>query len=1078
MATTSPGGPTRKPAEPAAAGKGLPPLFSYIWQNSRRQQVVILLVVLASLPFYFLSLDLPRSIVNDAIQGRAFQHGITEAPLFAFNLALPAFLGGGSLHYPGMTFSRIAYLMVLSSVFMLLVLINGAFRYVINMQKGKLGEDLLRRLRLDLFNLLLRFRPEAVRNVRSAEVATIIRDEVEPIGGFVGDAYIQPAFLGSQALTALGFILLQSPLLGLLAAAMVLVQGAVIPRLRREQLRLGRQRQARSRSLAGHIGEIVDGIGEVSNHGTAAYERQKVTGLLDELFWIRYRLYGRKFMVKFINSVLAQVTPFLFYALGGYFALRGSLDIGQLVAVIAAYRDLPPPIKELIDWDQQRQDVEVKYEQILEQFSLAELPELAGETPDLAAGGAIAIEALRVRAPSGDVLLDNANLVLPLGAHVLLTGSRGEGFVTLAQLLARRLTEFDGNVRLAGQDLAAFSPGWIGQNLGYLGPDFVIFGRSIRENIVYGLRGAPIGQDLPLPADQGDRQPGHGPGPHGEGEAAAPSIDLRRAGAADAGELDDMIIALLREIGLADAIYGFGLSRKFDAEPDRDLAQRLIDCRRRLVRELEETHLADLIEPFDPGRFNRYATIGENLFFGVPVAEGAIEILIEDPEIAALLAEGGLDDSLVALGLKVAATMVEIFSQISSDHAVFERFSFISSSELPRFAEIASRAGTRGAGALAYPECRSLLLLALHYIETRHRLGLLTAPLAEEIVRTRGRIMALDPARFAGMLEFHAPDRLCPAAPLRDNLLFGRIDHAMAHAEERIMVTLHKVVHDCGLDRIIYQLGLNQEAGPGGRLLLAAHRCALALARCLVKRPRILILDQLDLMFPEGQRATILEMVRRRMEGRTLIVAMRDAPPRDPFDVVVTTRGSRIESVSKPSAPLAVQETAPEAPIEELAEIQALRDVPMFAALDTPRLKLIAFTCERISFEQDQILFRQGDLADAAYIILSGTVDAFIELAGERLLLSTTGRHSIVGEMGLISGAPRSATVVATTEVAALKIAKDIFLNLLAELPSVALVVMRDQVRRLVIAEERLTRLLQHPSTSSRNPASSGNHRP
>lgn len=1066
MATTSSGGSARKSSEPAAAGKGLPPLFSYIWQNSRRQQIVILIIVLASLPFYFLSLDLPRSIVNDAIQGRAFQHGITEAPLFAFNLALPAFLGGGTLHYPGMTFSRIAYLMVLSCVFMLLVLINGAFRYVINMQKGKLGEDLLRRLRLDLFNLLLRFRPEAVRNVRSAEVATIIRDEVEPIGGFVGDAYIQPAFLGSQALTALGFILLQSPLLGLLAAAMVLVQGAVIPRLRREQLRLGRQRQARSRSLAGHIGEIVDGIGEVSNHGTAAYERQKISGLLDELFWIRYRLYGRKFMVKFINSVLAQVTPFLFYALGGYFALRGSLDIGQLVAVIAAYRDLPPPIKELIDWDQQRQDVEVKYEQILEQFSLAELPEFAGEAPDLAAGSTIAIEALRVRAPSGDVLLDNANLVLPLGAHVLLTGSRGEGFVTLAQLLARRLTEFDGRVRLAGQDLAAFSPGWIGESLGYLGPDCAVFGRSLRENIVYSLRSPPVKQDPPL-ADRGSHLPGHGPGTHGEAETAAPTIDLRRAGAANAGELDDMIVTLLREIGLADAIYGFGLSRKFDAEPDSDLAQRLIDCRRRLVQELEETHLADLIEPFDPARFNRYATIGENLFFGVPVAEGAIETLIEDTEIAALLAEGRLDDSLIALGLKVAATMVEIFSQISSDHAVFERFSFISSSDLPRFAEIASRAGTRGTGALAHPERRSLLLLALHYVETRHRLGLLTGALAEEIVRARGRIMALDPARFARMLEFHAPDRLCPAAPLRDNLLFGRIDHAMAHAEERVMVTLRKVVHDCGLEPVIYQLGLDQKAGPGGRLLSATHRCALALARCLIKRPKILILDQLDLMFPEGERATILEVAKRRMAGRTLIVAMRDTTVRDSFDIVVTTRGNRIESVSKPSAPSTVEEAGPETPTEELAEIQALRDVPMFAALDTPRLKLIAFTCERISFEKDQVLFRQGDIADAAYIILSGTADAFMELADERLHLSSTERHSIIGEMGLISGAPRSATIVAATEITALKIEKDIFLNLIVELPSVALVVMRDQVRRLILAEERLTRLLQREPTSS-----------
>lgn len=1022
--------------EPAAHGRSLPPLFVYIWRNSRRQQIVILVVVLLSLPFYFLSLDLPRSIVNDAIQGRAFQHGVTEAPLFAFDLALPAFLGSGRLSHAGIPFSRISYLMVLSSVFMLLVLVNGAFRYVINMRKGKLGEELLRRLRLDLFNLLLRFRPEALRTMRSAEVATIIRDEVEPIGGFVGDAYIQPAFLGSQALTALGFILLQSPLLGLLAAAMVLVQGLIIPRLRREQLRLGRQRQARSRSLAGHVGEIVDGMGEVSNHGTAAYERQKIIGILDELFWIRYRLYGRKFMVKFINSVLAQVTPFLFYALGGYFALRGSLDIGQLVAVIAAYRDLPPPIKELIDWDQQRQDVEVKYEQILEQFSLAELPRPADAVPDLASGGTIAVESLRVNAPSGDVLLDNANLALPLGTHVLLTGSRGEGFITLAQVLARRLTEFSGRVRLAGQDIAALPTGWVGENLGYVGPDCSIFGRSLRDNIVYSLLSQPAGTSTAF-------------------------LDLDRAGAADSRELDDLIVSLLSEIGLADAVYGFGLARKFAAEPDPELAQRLIACRRQLIRELEATHLAELIEPFDPASFNPYATIGENLFFGVPAGEGAIEALIDDPQIAALLAEQELDRSLATLGLKISATMVEIFSQISPDHIVFERFSFVSSSDLPHFAEIAARAGTRGIGTLAPAERKTLLVLALNYIETRHWLGLLTDALAEAIVRTRARIMALDPARLARRLEFYAPHRLCPAAPLRDNLLFGRIDHAMAGAEERVMAALRKTVRDCGLEPIIYRLGLEQEAGPGGRLLLPAHKCALALARCLIKRPKILILDQPDLMFPEGQRAAILEMARRRMAGCTLIVATRDDTVRNAFDVVISTRGNRIESVTRTSAPAAPREAPPETSVEELPEIQALRDVPMFAPLDTPRLKLIAFTCERMSFARGQILFRQGDVADAAYVILSGTADVFMEHAGKRFHLSTTERHSITGEMGLISGSPRSATVVAATDLVTLKIGKDIFVNLLAELPSVALVVMRNQVKRLGLAEGRLTRLMQ-----------------
>ena len=59
---------------------------------------------------------------------------------------------------------------------------------------------------------------------------------------------------------------------------------------------------------------------------------------------------------------------------------------GQLIAVIAAYKDLPGPLKELIDWDQARQDVQVKYAQVVEQFSIDRLVDpsiqaLSGEPP-------------------------------------------------------------------------------------------------------------------------------------------------------------------------------------------------------------------------------------------------------------------------------------------------------------------------------------------------------------------------------------------------------------------------------------------------------------------------------------------------------------------------------------------------------------------------------------------------------------------------------------------------------------------------------------------------------------------------
>ena len=62
------------------------------------------------------------------------------------------------------------------------------------------------------------------------------------------------------------------------------------------------------------------------------------------------------------------MTPFIFYLMGGLLAFAGQVDLGSIVAVINAYKDLPGPVKELIDWDQQRQDVQIKYEQVVEQF--------------------------------------------------------------------------------------------------------------------------------------------------------------------------------------------------------------------------------------------------------------------------------------------------------------------------------------------------------------------------------------------------------------------------------------------------------------------------------------------------------------------------------------------------------------------------------------------------------------------------------------------------------------------------------------------------------------------------------------
>ncbi|MDF2688484.1 MAG: multidrug transporter ATP-binding protein, partial [Microvirga sp.] len=447
--------------------------------------MIICAVVLASLPFYFMSLDLPRQIVNQAIQGEAFREGNPTAPFLNLSFDWPGWLGGGTWEiFEGFQVGRVGLLMGLSFIFLFFVIVNGAFKYWINVSKGVLGERMLRRMRFDLFAMVLRFTPDALRTVKSSETATIIKDEVEPIGGFIGDAFITPVFLGTQAITALVFIMVQNMWLGLIALSVIAVQFTIIPRLRRELLRLGKQRQLASRQLAGRIAEVLDGIEVVHVHNAYGWERAEIGHRLFDLFSIRLKIYNRKFFVKTLNNFLAQLTPFFFYAIGGYFALRGTLDIGQLVAVIAAYRELPPPLKELIDWDQQRLDVQVKYDQVTQHFAedrlgpLIEMREAAEADQPLV--GALVGEEIRVAGPHGDLILEGGAFAVELPANVALISNGGAAASLLARILARRSLEFSGRIRIGERDLTQLPASVTGRRIAYAGVDPILFPGSIR----------------------------------------------------------------------------------------------------------------------------------------------------------------------------------------------------------------------------------------------------------------------------------------------------------------------------------------------------------------------------------------------------------------------------------------------------------------------------------------------------------------------------------------------------------------------------------------------------------------------
>jgi len=883
-------------------------LFRYVWRHTKREQFGILIIIVLAQIFYFLSLNIPKTIVNEAIQGRSFPkdaagkvvEGATTN-FFAINVPIPGFISDvGSIRlFDGVPLEQIPYLIALSLLFLAMVIINGQFKLNINTNKGRMGERMLRRLRYELFDRVMRFPQGHFRKVKQAEIATMVKDEVEPLGGFIGDAFVQPVFLGGQAATALFFIVTQSFWLGMVAVGVLAIQIGIIPKLRKRVLVLGKERQLTARQLAGRIAEAVDGSADIHANATSNYERADIAHRLGRIFQIRFELYKRKFTVKFLNNLLAQTTPFLFYLIGGYLAIMGQLDIGGLVAVIAAYKDLPPPIKELIDWDQQRQDVQIKYEQVIEQFTPDGMldPELQAPLPEAPPplAGKLALAGVSVFDETHK-LLDGASFALDTDKHIAVVGPPGGGKEAVALMLARLVHPASGQVKIGERDLDALPEIATGARTGYAGADTYLFPVSVRENVLYGLKHQ---ERKPVEYDEdGERlrerfvaEAKRSGNPLFD--VNAEWIDYESVGVSGPEEMDQRILDMLPLVELEDDIYRMGLRGTIDPDAQPKVAAAIMKARAELHLRLSDPQIASLIEPFDREHYVRNMSVAENLLFGTAAdADFVPERLAQNKLVLKVLADEGLTDDFLAMGREIAETMVELFADLPPGHPFFEQFSFIAAEDLPEFRVMVARiAGKGGAENVSAEDRARLMALPFPYIEARHRLGLVDEDMQARLLKARA---ALSEALPEGVVEVYDRGKYNRAATIQDNILFGRLAYGQAQASERIGALISEVLDKLEMRRTVVGVGLDFNVGNAGKRLNAAQRQKIGLVRALVKQPDLLVVNDATAVLDGGAQTRLMAAILKLREGRSVIWILSRPALAQHFDMVLALREGRV----------------------------------------------------------------------------------------------------------------------------------------------------------------------------------------
>ncbi len=855
-------------------------VFGFIYRHSRKQQIFVLTLTLISFPFLYYSLELPKLIINEAIAGEDFPKALL-----------------------GVSLEQVPYLFALCGIFLALVFINGGFKYYINVYRGQLGERMLRRLRYELYSRVLRFRLPRFKKTSSGEIIPMITGEVEPIGGFVGDAFALPAFQGGTLLVYLVFIFVQDPVLGAASIALYPLQGYLIPRLQKRVNQLGKERVRTVRRLSEKVGETVAGSPEIHAHGTANLHLAEVSDQLGTIFDIRYEIFRRKFFIKFLNNFLNQLTPFFFYSIGGYLVLQGSLSFGALVAVLAAYKDLSSPWRELLNYYQRVEDVRIKYAQVVEQFQPEDIMSTEQLTANERLEGPLPRELVLSNVgfaeDDGVAILEGLSCSLPTDRHIGVLGGNASGKDELMLLLGRLLVPTTGRIRLGELNYAELPESIIGERLTYVGPSSFMFTDTLRANLYYGLKHRPVrqvdyeGDDLEWRRKRIAEALASG---NTDQDVRADWIDYAAAGVEGPHELQTKAVEILDDVDMVEDVYRLGLNGSIDPERYQETAEKVMRARVAVRERLagDET-LSGLVELFDAERYNTSATVAENLLFGTPVGPTfSPDNMAANEYVLTVLDRVALTDDFLRMGVSVAETMIELFADLPPGHEFFEQFSFISSDELPEFQPLVTRARKEGAEALKGEDRSRVMSLPFKLIVSRHRLGLVDGPMQERLVEAR-RLFASDlPEALRPAVEFFDAQRYNAAASIQDNILFGKVRYGQAGVADQVQELITGMVDQMALRDPIIAVGLDHSVGVAGSRLSAAQRQKLGLARALLKGPELLVMNGATGTLDGVSQARVTEAVRRRQAGKGLIWSPHRPSLARPLDEVLVLKGGRL----------------------------------------------------------------------------------------------------------------------------------------------------------------------------------------
>ena len=1004
-------------------------IFAFIWKYSKRQQILLLALTVLSFPLLYASLEIPKKIINNAI-------GSETSTIEVF----------------GTTISQIEYLVILCILFLVAVLASGLAKMRINTMKGILSERLLRRLRFQLISRMMRFPAPYFRSTSQGELVSMITSEAEPMGGLMGDFLATPVFQFGQMATIVTFLFIQSVWFGLASIALIPLQAWLIPRLQRQINQLNKSRIQQVRHLSAEIAESAAGISDLRSNGGWRYWQARFSDRLGRLFTLRFRIYQKKFFMKFLNNMIGHLTPFFFYLVGGMLAIQGQITVGALVAALAAYKDLSAPWKELLDYYNQLQDMAVRWLVMTERFAPEGMIDEAlfegtpDEIPHL--HGDIEFSNVTVRDQDGNVVLQDFDLTIPAGARVGVQSTSAVERAALAQLLTREILPSTGEIRIGGEPISRMHQAVLAARVGYAHSSPHLFDGTLGDNLLMPLRLRPhdaTGTPSRFLAEA--RQAGNSVDP-----LDPDWLDPGLAGLEGKEEIRGWWFRLVEAMGIDDWMVQRAMSSRIDPDRFPGIAKAVVALRSEVEKRLKERGLDKFVYRFDPDSFNPAVPLGGNLLYALPARSISQSSLAADGRFIRMLHDHALADEATRIAKGVVETLRQTFGKDDTQHVLFRKLG-MEEETYHRLVEIAGKARAKGSDALTEQE-RSLLL-TVPFLLTAEEIGPgFPDRYKRRIVEFR-QTHADEMRRAVGDLFIPiAPDVYGPRLTVLENALFGRVSIMAGAKSGEIANLVAEVASEAGLREKLAATIYDTPAGVGGSALPAVLQERAAFSRAAIKKPDLLILDTVlrshDSQSRERTRARLGELL-----PDTTLIYMEDRIKRpEVYDMFLEIKNGRIDGAETTEAE---DGTGSEDLRKKLRIIAA---APLFENLDSRNQRLLAFSAQWYRADAGDVIFSAGQPADAAYLCLDGRAELRFPGSGlDDAPVTQIEPGRLIGDLSIMTRQNRPMDLVAMVPSTFLRIGAEELMAVIESDGKVAMRMLETVAENLTGAAETIRRI-------------------